>query len=353
MYARSPFALLTLAAALSCASPPPADSDPALEWSLVPLDVEGSFRGLDAAGGGAVWASGTGGTVLRSVDAGETWSAFAVPGAEELDFRDVEAFGRDEALVVSAGRPARFYLTTDAGATWTLTREDDREGIFLDAMSFWDRQHGIVFGDPIDGRFVVLVTEDGGRTWNAVPDDALPPALEGEAGFAASGSCLATYGDRHVWFGTGGAAARVFRSDDRGRTWSVAPTPIVAGADSKGIFSLAFVDERRGVAVGGDYGDPERLGPHVAVTDDGGATWRVPGAIQVGFRSAVRYLDADGDRLVAVGSHGSDVSSDGGASWTSLGPQGFHALAVPPDTGAGPVAWAIGAGGSVGRLVSR
>ncbi|PYT10262.1 MAG: glycosyl hydrolase, partial [Acidobacteria bacterium] len=128
--------------------------------------------------------------------------------------------------------------------------------------------------DPVDGRFILIKTTDGGATWKEFPNGTLSPALEGEAAFAASGACIAVKGKSNVWFGTGGAAtARVFRSTDGGMTWKVASTPIIAGNASSGVFSIAFKDARNGVIVGGDYKKENEASDNVATTTDGGATW--------------------------------------------------------------------------------
>ena len=210
---------------------------------------------------------------------------------------------------------------------------------FLDAIAFWDADHGLALGDPVDGRFVILTTDDGGKTWKPIPPEGMPPALPGEGAFAASGTCLVVQGDGHAWFATGGAkVSRVFRSTDRGRTWTAHETPVMAGTPSSGIFSLAFQDADHGVAVGGDYKEPGRAGNVVALTSDGGRTWRLPkGRGPGGYRSAVAYVPGtQGRTLVAVGPTGSDVSVDGGENWRRLGTTGFHAVGFArPDGGLG------------------
>ncbi|HEX2092997.1 MAG TPA: hypothetical protein VHG28_11365, partial [Longimicrobiaceae bacterium] len=198
-----------------------------------------------------------------------------------------------------------------------------------------------------DGRFLVLTTRDG-ATWSPVPPESLPPALPGEAAFAASGTGIAVRGDR-VWFGTGGAAqARVFRSEDRGRTWTVVPTPLAAGSAGAGIFSLTFWDDRNGVAVGGDYTKPGESAGNAARTEDGGRIWRpIRGAPPRGYRSGVAYVPGTTPLLlVAVGTSGSDYSVDGGESWTPIDTVGYNAVAA-----AGPDAvWAVGPGGRIAKL---
>jgi photosystem II stability/assembly factor-like uncharacterized protein len=213
------------------------------------------FRGISAVSSTVAWASGERGTYARTTDGGRTWATGTVPDAAELDFRDVDAFDANTAYLLSIGEgdKSRIYKTTDGGAHWTLQFKSTQPAAFFDAMAFWDRNNGIAMSDPVNGRFLIITTSDGGATWRETPAAGMPPALAGEGGFAASGTCIAVEGRNNVWFGTGGTSgARVFRSTDRGRTWTVATTTIVSGK-SAGIFSVAFRDARSGVVVGGDY----------------------------------------------------------------------------------------------------
>jgi photosystem II stability/assembly factor-like uncharacterized protein len=321
------------------------------QWTAQESGTGVRLRGLDVVDGEVAWAGGAGGTILRTTDGGRTWGRRAVPGADGLDFRDVEAFDARTAyaLSIGEGEQSRIYKTTDGGSTWSLVyRNRDAKG-FLDALAFWDAGHGLALGDPVGGRFVILRTEDGGATWGEVAPEGMPEALPGEGAFAASGTCLVAGEDGHAWFASGGGkVARVFRSSDRGRTWAAHETPVAAGSPSSGIFSLAFHDAERGVAVGGDYREPKREADLVALTSDGGRTWRRPGGPGPGgYRSAVASVPGFGGRsLVAVGPEGSDVSEDGGESWRRLGEAGFHAVQL-----AGPEAgWAVGEGGAIARF---
>jgi len=260
-----------------------------------------NLRGVSAVSANVVWASGTHGTYLRTLDGGNTWTPAQVPGAEALDFRDVEAFSADEAYLLAAGpgEQSRIYKTTDGGKTWTLQFTNREPKGFYDCMAFWDHTHGIALGDPVYGKFELLSTVDG-VDWTPV---ALPGAIEGEGAFAASGTCITALGDSNVWFATGGKVARVFRSTDRGQTWSVAETPIVHGNDSSGIFSISFIDAKQGVIAGGDYRLPEQEGANLAYSEDGGATWKLSLIPRPPFFSAVGYMDpSSGKGLLAVGS---------------------------------------------------
>ena len=298
-----------------------------------------NFRGVSAVSQEVSWASGTHGTYLRTTD-GHIWIPDQVPSAESLDFRGVAAFSADEAFLMSSGPgdQSRIYHTTDAGRHWNLQFTNPNPKGFFDSMAFWDRTHGIVLGDPIPDdagklKFELLITDDG-QTWNALPSSQLPPALEGEAAFAASNTCLAILStqtvipnmplaqpwksgasaprkppekeeasapDSNIWFATGGKAARVFHSNDRGRTWEVFDTPISHGTDSTGIFSIAFRDATQGVIAGGDYKHPDEDGPNLAFTNDGGKTWTLSKIFPQSYYSAVAYDRKNPNRLFIVG----------------------------------------------------
>ena len=312
------------------------------QWTPQPSGTTARLRGLCAVDDRTAWASGADGTILLTTDAGATWRRRPAPDAEDRDYRDIQAFDDRSALVlaIGEGEKSRIFQTVDGGETWALRHVNRDASGFLDAIAFWDRDHGLALGDPVGGRFVVLATDDGGESWTRVGLD-MPEALPGEGAFAASGTCLTVQGNRFAWFGTGGG--RVFRSEDRGRSWTIHTTPI-HGGPSAGVFSLAFRDADHGVAVGGDYKDATAPGPFAAFTNDGGRTWSAPsGEGPAGYRSGVALLpDA---AMIAVGPTGADRSDDAGASWTRFGDDGFHAVAF-----AGTSGWAVGEDGRIARF---
>jgi photosystem II stability/assembly factor-like uncharacterized protein len=321
------------------------------QWVSQQSGTNAEFRGLVATSASVVWASGTRGRVARTTDGGATWSVDSVPGASGLDFRAIAPRSDRLAWVISAGPAeqgqAQIFRTTD-GANWVRQFTTAQTGIFLDAIAFWDDRHGIALSDPVGGKLFILATDDGGDTWAQVPVDAAPPVLPGEAAFAASGTCLVVQGSSNVWIGTGGGArARVFRSTNRGRTWQVADTPLHAGNAASGIFSLAFSDSRHGVAVGGEYSKPKQEFDNVAVTDDGGATWRrARGPLPRGYMSAVAFVPASGGRqLVAVGLGGTARSDDAGESWAMVDTVAYNSVTFAP-SGDG---WAAGPRGRVAK----
>jgi photosystem II stability/assembly factor-like uncharacterized protein len=322
------------------------DSAAFSQWQAQTVGTESAFRGLCVAGPNIAWASGTMGTYARTTDGGKTWSVGTVAGGEKLDFRDVEVFGEAAAYLLSAGPgdASRIYKTIDGGRSWALQFKNADPAAFFDAIAFWDKNNGIALGDPVKGRFQLLVTSDGGAHWGSLSAKSLPPALTGEGAFAASGTCLVTHGKRDVWFATGGAKwARVFHSQDRGQNWEVNETPIRAGVESAGIFSIAFRDKLRGMIVGGDYRKPNEIGATAATTSDGGKTWTLLDS-RLPFRSAVAWAK---DRWVTVGTSGSHVSRDNGATWKLLDRENYNSVGFAP-SGEG---WAVGPKGRIAKFV--
>ena len=282
--------------------------------SLTSLDsgVNASFRGLSVVNNSVVWVSGTGGTVLRTVDGGANWENVSVPNMGKTDFRDVEGFDKNTAIVMGIASPARFYKTTDRGQNWKLVYFDDREKVFFDGMSFWNKRNGIAFSDPVNGRHLLIRTTDGGDTWEEIPADGIPEKLDPEFGFAASGTGMPVKGRNTVWLGMGGIKSRVFKSENGGLNWSVAETPVVHGGQSTGIYSVAFKNKKVGIAVGGDYMN-QAIQNTMAHTQDGGITWHLPEKQTHQYRECVAHYR--GNTFFAVGPSGFDRTTDNGKNW--------------------------------------
>src|SRR5262245_53270980 len=316
------------------------------QWTLQTSNVTARLRGVSAVDNRIAWASGSGGTVLRTDDGGANWRRLSID-SETLDFRDVDAIDANTAYVLSIGNgPAsRIYKTVDGGTIWTLQFRNDDPKAFLDAMSFWDADHGIVIGDSVDGQLYILMTSNGGREWSRVPTATLPPALQGEGAFAASGTNIAVYGKNTAWIGLGAAArARVLRTTDLGRTWEAFETPLKSG-QSSGIFSIAFRDQKHGVIVGGDYQKEKEATDNLAITSDGGQTWKLVAGL-TGFRSVVAYLPGT-KNLVAIGPSGAEYSVNDGQIWKPMTGPGFDTFSFARRE---KVGWAAGARGAIGRL---
>ena len=315
-------------------------------WTLQSSGVTARLRGISAVNRRVAWASGSGSTVLRTEDGGASWKKITVT-SDKLDFRDIDAIDEKTTYVLSIGNgdASRIYKTTDGGATWRLQFRNDDPKVFLDAMSFWDADHGLVIGDSIDRQFYLLITSDGGQHWTRVPPNKLPPAQDNEGAFAASGTNIAVYGRKYAWIGLGAAArARVMRTSDGGRSWKIFETPVKSGPSS-GIFSISFRDASHGVIVGGDYQKENEAVDNLAITNDGGQTWQLVTG-PAGFRSVVVYVPGT-KMLFAVGPAGSDYSVDDGHTWTPITGPGFDTFSFARGE---KVGWAAGARGAIGRL---
>lgn len=314
------------------------------QWVKQSVNTTAGFRGLSVVSEKIVWASGTGGTVIRTIDGGANWNVIKVPDIAKLDFRDIEAFDANTAYILSIGNGAssRIYKTLDGGATWKLQFTNNNEKYFFDAIACWDKNTCIAMSDPVDNKFVLIETKDGGGSWIPIDTAKMPPAKAGEAAFAASGTCLITQGKANVFIVSGGTDARVFRSNDRGKIWTVTDTPIVKGTAGSGIFGIAMLDAKNGLIVGGNYEKPGEKGNELAFTTDGGKTFR-PGTGLNGFRSGVTFVEKK--MIIAVGSSGSDASIDGGRTWKNIDKLSYNAV----QSGGRGVLWAVGDRGMVAK----
>jgi photosystem II stability/assembly factor-like uncharacterized protein len=343
-----------LAAALAACAPvaPAGSSDLQLSPSL-----EAQQSGTDAlliavsvVDSQVVWVGGTAGTWVRTTDGGASWRAGKVTGADSLQFRDVHAVDAMNAWLLSIGNGAesRIYRTRDGGASWTLQFTNPHERGFFDCFAFWDERSGFAFSDSFDGRFLLVETTDG-ENWREVSPARLPPAMEGEGSFAASGTCVAVHGDSLAWIGTGasGVGARVLRTTNRGRTWQAAMTPIVTGG-AAGIASVAFRDARNGAALGGDIALPDSVRDNVALTSDGGTTWRLGGrpTFTGAVYGAAWVPGAPRPTLVAVGPRGVSISGDGGNSWLPVDTLNHWGIGIASPTRG----WVVGPRGRIHRL---
>ena len=303
--------------------------------------------GMGIVNDSTVWLGGTNGTWARTTDGGLTWRTGVVPGADSLQFRDAHGIDANTAYLLSIGNgpQSRIYRTSDGGTSWTLLFQSNEPSAFFDCFGFWDDSSAIAFSDSFEGHFRVISTTDG-ATWTPISPDVLPAAADGEGAFAASGTCLVTHGDSTAWIGTGASdgGARVLRTTDRGRTWSVAVTPIVRGP-SAGIASLAVRSPLELAALGGDIAQPDSTTDNIALSADGGETWALgartpfPGAVY----GAAYAPAAPSPVLVAVGPGGVALSSDGAQTWTLLDTLNHWSVGfASPNRG-----WAVGPGGRI------
>jgi photosystem II stability/assembly factor-like uncharacterized protein len=314
-------------------------------WAVKPTGVDCNLRGVAVVvvhGKTTIWVTGTRGTILRSTDGGESWQKCALPGEEPRDFRGVQTFDGSTAYVMAsgAGEKSGIYKTTDGGQTWEQQYKDARTSFFLDAITCSDETHCVALSDPVEGKFLLLRTEDG-KNWEELPRDHMPTALSKEGAFAASNSDLLVFENHELYFGTGGQKARVFHSTDMGQTWTVSETPILSGKASQGIFSIVRAGDTV-VVVGGDYSAPTHGEKTAAYSTDQGKTWRLSSRPPGGFRSAVETFDAG---FLTVGPNGAETSRDG-EEWRPIGGPNLNALNFSYGK-----CWGVGAAGVVAKFV--
>ncbi|MGA8028348.1 MAG: hypothetical protein WB992_14485 [Bryobacteraceae bacterium] len=326
-----------------------------------------------------VWAAGTGGTYVVTTDGGDTWKAAVVPGAENLQFRDVYAVSDKIAYLMSIGANTtdfRIYKTVDGGATWTIQFTNETVNAFYDCFAFWTPRRGIAHSDSVNGVFPDIRTRNG-MTWESIAAN-MPPALPGEASFAASGTCAATEGERNAWIATGGSSiARILATRDGGDTWEAYDTPLGSSPTAGGI-SVAFRDPWHGILGGGDLASNEAA--EAATSDDGGQTWTLTNKPPVkGAIFCLAYirgkchgnneeLDRDGncndddqrfdhayDRAVVITAETEPNFNSGAAAWTP--DEGRTWFPIPEASGYWAVAfanpkagWFVGNGGQILRI---
>ncbi|XZE52419.1 hypothetical protein SH139x_004112 [Planctomycetaceae bacterium SH139] len=362
---------------------------PAQQWQAIDIPVKASLRGVSAGEGGQLYVCGTVpqsatqssvGVVFFSPDEGRTWFDRSPREAGAVDFRSLAIIDQSTLVVASAGSPALILRSADQGQSWERVYQNEHSGAFINSVHFWDSQRGLACGDPIEGRFLILRTEDGGRTWQTL--DCPIIAREGEAGFAASNGLIVAIGERSAVIGLGGGvavepanevdqqASRVLRTDDFGATWMTSEVGVMPAGPSAGIFGLATGPSGLLVAVGGDYKLPAQPLNQIAISADAGATWRLPtGNKPPGFRSSIVFvppspaaaaqipdLQRSGSKpagtlnsgyWLATGPNGTDISLTGD-DWYPLASLGFNAISNPAPLRHGK-AWPVLVG-SEGRV---
>jgi photosystem II stability/assembly factor-like uncharacterized protein len=339
------------------------------QWQIEDSHTTADLRGIDNVGGGAAWASGTNGTVLRTEDGGYLWQSCSTPpGAEHLDFRGIQAFDANTAIVMSSGKGdlSRLYKTTDGCHSWKLVfTNPDKDG-FWDAIKIDKENRGLLLGDPVGGEFALWRTSNGGESWTK-PGSPLAvliharKALQDEGIFAASNSSLLIDGPRLTAFVTGGpSGARLFIAEeqlnksgangsirvDAHGGWSVHQLPLKSGSQSTGAFSVGYDNETsRFVVVGGDYKTPDDSTGTAA--SDGNPAETSPH----GYRSAVAY-DSATKTWITVGPNGTDISTDDGKNWRALKPDPARHEAADADRNwnALSLPFVVGPKGRIGKL---
>ena len=304
-----------------------------------------SLRGLSVVNDNVVWVSGSNGTVGKTTNGGKNWKWITVRGFENRDFRDVEAFDAATAVIISVDEPAYILKTIDGGESWKVVYENKTKGMFLDAMEFWNEESGIVVGDPVEGRFFVARTFDGGTTWKDIPLEKRPRADSGEACFAASGTNVRALDRDEAVFVSGGTRSRMFVRD------RAIDLPIVQGRETSGANSISVYDDdkrkggRRMIVVGGDFRADSATVRNCFITHDGGRSWTAPRVPPHGYRSCVEYLSRK--IVLTCGLTGVDYSIDGGKTFTLISTEGFHVCRIAKN---GPSIYLAGNNGRIARL---
>ncbi|MGH2552577.1 MAG: WD40/YVTN/BNR-like repeat-containing protein [Chitinophagaceae bacterium] len=306
-----------------------------------------SIRGLSVVNDHVVWVSGSKGIVGKSSNGGKNWTWMTVNGFEKSDFRDIEAFDASTALIMSVAEPAYILKTIDGGKTWKVVYENKTKGMFLDAMEFWNEQSGIVVGDPIDGKFFITRTFDGGYSWQDIPFNKRPAADSGEACFAASGTNVRALDMDEAVFISGGSKTRLYKRNE------VIELPlIVQGKETTGANSVSVWDHysRKGgkkmIVVGGDFKADSSSEKNCAITHDGGKTWFAPDTPPHGYRSCVEFVSKSD--VFSCGINGVDYSSNGGKDWQWISKEGFHVCRIAK---LGTSIFLAGPDGKIGKII--
>jgi photosystem II stability/assembly factor-like uncharacterized protein len=305
-----------------------------------------SLRGLSVVNDRIVWVSGSNGTIGKSTDGGEHWKWLVVKGFETRDFRDIEAFDATTAVIIAVDTPAYILRTVDGGDHWTVTYENKKPGMFLDALEFWNEQAGIAIGDPLNGKFFIARTFDGGAHWNEIPDQYKPTADSGEACFAASGTNIRILDRDEAVFVSGGIKSRVFIRNQP------ITLPIIQGSQTTGANSIAVMDyaKLKGgttlIVVGGDFNAPASSEKNCFYSTDRGRTWTASKTPPNGYRSCVEYLSKK--QVLTCGLTGVDYSFDGGRNWKAISTEGFHVCRIAKH---GATIFLAGADGKIGKVV--
>jgi len=317
-----------------------------LRLSKIHTGINSSIRGLSVVDNSIAWLSGGNGIVGITNNGGQTWNFLPIKGFETMDFRSIYAFDDKKAIIANAGSPANILITQDGGQSWQIVYTNEHEAAFLDGVDFWDDQHGTIYGDPINGKMLILRTSDGGLTWHEIGN--APVLHDGEASFAASGTGIRCIDKDSVFIATGGSSSRMWISADKGENWTFLTPPILQGESSQGIFSMA-IRRSTWILVGGDYKNEGFSHQHILYSDDQGQTWKSPDPATRGYRESVEYITKN--MVVAVGPSGMDISQDGGKTWQPLNEEsGFHVVRKARD---GDLIIVAGSRGQVAILDSR
>jgi photosystem II stability/assembly factor-like uncharacterized protein len=298
-----------------------------------------SLRGLSVVDDRTVWVSGSAGTVGKSSDGGKTWQWMNVPGYEKTDFRDIEAFDAQTALIMGVASPAYILKTSDGGQSWRKVYENRDSSMFLDAMDFFDARNGIVIGDPLQDRVFLAKTTDAGETWQEIPQADRPKVEPGEAFFASSGTNVRLLSPSHYVMASGGKKSHLFAPGLKSEL------PLVQGKEMTGANSVALKGSKLLIVVGGDYTAKDSTLGICALSRKGEGSFSLPKIGPHGYRSCVEYLGKK--NWITCGLNGIDWSSDDGQTWKWISKEGFHVCRKAKQ---GTAVYFAGGGGKIGKL---
>ncbi|MEO7992436.1 MAG: YCF48-related protein [Chryseolinea sp.] len=287
------------------------------------LNVKTSVRGMSVVDDSVAWISGSSGWLGKTTNGGNSWSLNQIKGFEKAEFRTLYAFSATSVIVANSGSPANILITNDGGANWKTVYTNENKDAFFDGIDFWNEKEGIIYGDPIQGKMLMLRTSDGGQHWEEVSTS--PMLEEGEASFAASGTGIRCLKNKKIVIATGGKVSRLWMSNDKGSHWSPIPVPMIHGESTTGIFSVSFWEDKKASVVGGDYVKDSLSIDHNFYTIDGGKHWLKPVVPTRGYRECVEYITEK--LMIATGPSGTDISQDGGINWKPLSDEkSFHVV---------------------------
>lgn len=321
---------------------------PAVE--ILTTGTNSNLRGLSVVNDNVIWVSGSNGTVGKSSNAGKNWKWMTVKGFEKKDFRDIEAFDANTAIIMAIEEPAYILKTTDGGDTWKVVYENKTKGMFLDAMDFATPKYGMVVGDPINGNAFLAETTDGGETWKEWKNEDKRLAVDsGEAFFAASGSNIRLFNNKDFFLSSGGTKSRLITKKQ------TTPLPLIQGKETTGANAIDIFDDgipnkpgKKMIVVGGDFLDPTSTTKNCFMSSNSGKTWKAPVTPPHGYRSSVEFLSRND--LLSCGLNGVDYSRDNGKNWKWISKESFNVCRMARIGGA---VYLAGAKGSIGKLISQ
>jgi photosystem II stability/assembly factor-like uncharacterized protein len=302
-----------------------------------------SLRGLSVVNDNVIWASGSSGKVARSIDGGKNFEWITVKGYEQRDFRDIEAFDANTALIMAVAEPAVMLKTKDGGKTWKEVFHNDTKGMFLDAIDF-DGKIGCVIGDPVSSKAFQAISFDSGETWKQATLFSKDSLSEGEAFFAASGTNIKMYGSHHgkpeIYCVSGGKESNFYADNKQ------IILPVIQGKESTGANSIAAWDKKHLIVVGGDFANDKDSTGNCVYSDNSGKTWLKPKTSPHGYRSCVAYITKN--KLICCGTSGVDISNDGGLNWKLISNESFNVCAKAKK---GAAVFLAGRNGTIAMIV--